>query len=153
MAYKHESTPDKDTGWGLIFRLNDLLSSVENLCVQGHYDEWNFKLDRIWINLAYKESCIVERNDNKIISIKLNPSDYEEKEFIDSQIVNDKREMRKAEIENPESYLRNGKYKKAKNSLYKSLQLKDIWIRKLMHKNNLYIKELKSNPAGAMWGK
>ena len=158
MVYHHESTPDKDTGWGLIFRLNDLLNAIENYCVAGKYDDWNFKLDRIWINLTYREGMKITRDEktNCILDMELEETDFEEKEFIDNKIAGIKKDLKTYERlleKNPDEKIYLVKYRKIKNQLYKTLIIKDIWIRKLMNKNKLYIKELKSNPAGAMWGK
>ena len=38
-----------------------------------------------------------------------------------------------------------------KRHLYKSLLIKEIWIRKFMNELGLYLKEIEYNPAGAMW--
>ena len=47
MKYKSNVTPQQDTGWGVIYRLNDLFREIETLAPSGEYDKWNFKLDRI----------------------------------------------------------------------------------------------------------
>lgn len=153
MNYKNEISPDKDTGWGLIYRLNDLLNEIENLVIQGKYDKWNFKLDRIWVNLCYRESTDILKEDGDIKEIKLKDTDIKEKEFLDRLIISARRWKNYYEKKlNNHPDLR-PKYNYWKNQIYSKLLLKDIWIRKLMHKNNLYIKEIKHNPAGAMWGK
>ena len=150
MAYQHSVSPAQDTGWGLIWRLNDLLKEIEVLAPKGDYDNWNYKLDRIWANLCYREKLEVKRDEaGFIIEICLCKSDYEEKEFLDLQINKYKKLMK----DNKKEDKITKEYKSAKNKLYKSLLLKDIWIRKQMNTNQLYIKELKSDPSGAMWGK
>jgi hypothetical protein len=147
-------TPSQDTGWGLIFRLNDLLRDVELLAVQGKYGDWNFKLDRIWANLCYREDVEIKRDkDGEIKEIKLKDLDIKEKNYLDEQISEAKLGMKQIRRENPENFASNKDYNKWKNELYRRLLLKDIWIRKLMRKNNLYMKEIKSNPAGAMFGR
>jgi len=147
-------TPSQDTGWGLIFRLNDLLRDVETLAVQGKYGDWNFKLDRIWANLCYREDVEITFNDLKeITEIKLKDLDIKEKNFLDEKISEAKLGMKAARKKYPENFTTDKDYNKWKNELYRILLMKDIWIRKLMRKNNLYMKEIKSNPAGAMFGR
>ena len=36
--------------------------------------------------------------------------------------------------------------------LYETLGYKDVWLRKFMQENGLYLKEIEFNPANAMWG-
>jgi len=152
MQYKNEISPQQDTGWGLIFRLNDLLNEIENLAPQGKYDDWNYKLDRMWVNLIYRNELKIKKDNNgNIIEMELSDADINEKKFIDNRIKKAKKEM--SHSKKDEDFKNKPGYKIAKQNLYASLLLKDIWIRKLMHKNNLYIKEIKHNPAGAMWGK
>jgi hypothetical protein len=94
--------------------------------------------------------------NNEIKEIKLNDKDIKEKTFLDSRIRKFKSDMNKAKKMSEkagEDFKKNPVYKINKDGLYNFLLLKDIWIRKLMHKHKLYIKEIKSNPAGAMWGK
>ena len=154
MAFKPQISPNQDTGWGLIFRLNDLLREVENFAVHGEYDEWNYKLDRIWANLTYRENLDIKEVNGKIVSIDLSEKDMRIKRFIDNQISKYKRGMNFAKKEAGENWKKDKDYKLNKNGLYKTTLLKDIWIRKLMHKiNNLYIKEIKHNPAGSMFGR
>lgn len=157
MKHFGEIAPDKDTGWGLIFRLNDLLNEVENLSIQGKYDDWNFRLDRIWTNLIYREKLTITRDENNnIVAMELDKSDFEEKTFIDNKLMKVKKDLKTYERlmeKNPGNNIYISKYKLYKNNLYDVLLLKNIWVIKLMHKQGLYIKELKSNPAGAMWGK
>ena len=152
MVFRPTSSPDKDTGWGLIFRLNDLLKEIETLSFNGEYDKWNYKLDRIWTNLCYKNDLDIKRDDEgKLKEIKLSKEDYEEKEFLDNQILKAKSLMKVARKNKPENYLKSKEYVDAKKQLYQSLLIKDIWMRKRMKEDNLYIKEIKHNPAGAMW--
>ncbi|HUS51113.1 MAG TPA: hypothetical protein VMZ91_13170 [Candidatus Paceibacterota bacterium] len=150
---QRDVVPSQDTGWGLIFRLNDLLRDIENLAVLGKYDEWNFKLDRIWANLSYREDVEVKKEKEEIIEIKLKDDDFKEKDFLDLKILEAKRKMREMRRINPESYKSNKDYIKWKNEIYQRLLIKDIWVRKLMRKLNLYMKEIKHSPAGAMFGR
>jgi len=148
-------TPQQDTGWGVIYRLNGLFAEVEELAPSGKYDEWNIKLDRIWSNLVYRNSLEWERDhDEKIIGVKLSDEDFLKKDFIDSQILKSKAELSKAKKEIlPGDTKVTINYVRAKRGLYKSLMLKEIWLRKYMHELGLYLKEIAHNPAGAMFGK
>jgi hypothetical protein len=147
-------TPSQDTGWGLIFRLNDLLRDVENLAPQGKYQDWNFKLDRIWANLCYREDVeVIFDKVGEIKEIKLKDLDIKEKNFLDSKISEAKQGMKEIKRKYPETFASDKDYNKWKNELYKRTLMKDLWIRKLMRKNNLYMKEIKHSPAGAMFGR
>jgi len=154
MKFKSNQTPSQDTGWGLIFRLNDLFREVEDFSPKGKYDEWNFKLDRIWANLSYRNDFnIVIGKNGKIAEIKLCEEDIQEKEYFDMLISNAKKDMKLAKKDSEGGMVSVKEYSIAKSKLYKALLIKDIWVRKLMHKNKLYIKEISSNPAGAMWNR
>lgn len=147
-------SPQQDTGWGVIYRLNNLFSEIELLAPTGKYDDWNIKLDRIWSNLLYRNSMEVKKDKNeKIISITLSDEDSKEKAFFDNKVSEAKRSMRIAKNLDKEENNVQREYTKAKNGLYDALVMKEIWLRKYMYKLGLYLKELKHNPAGAMWGK
>jgi hypothetical protein len=156
MAFKKTVSPDKDTGWGVIFRLNSLFSEVEDLAPTGKYDDWNIKLDRIWSNLLYRNPMEIKKDNNgKILSIDLRGDDVEEKTFLDNQILKAKGEMSVARKKVPEGddYTRDREWVKGKKKLYKALLIKEIWLRKFMNGLGLYLKEVEYNPAGAMWNK
>jgi len=149
-------TPQQDTGWGVIYRLNGLFAEVEELAPAGKYDEWNIKLDRIWSNLVYRNPLEWTTNkDKKIIGVRLSDEDFERKDFLDTQILKSKSEISTAKKKMlPEDEKKvTREYILAKRKLYKSLMLKEIWLRKYMYELGLYLKELEHNPAGAMWGK
>ncbi len=148
-------TPQQDTGWGVIYRLNGLFAEVEELAPSGKYDEWNIKLDRIWSNLVYRNPLEWEMKDGKIISVKLSDDDFARKDFLDNKILEAKSDISKAKKKMlPEDDKKITKdYIIAKKRLYKALMLKEIWLRKYMYELGLYLKEVEHNPAGAMWGK
>ena len=58
---KKYSSPDKDAGWGLIYRMNSLWSQVDPKATSGDYEGWNFVLDRIYCNLLYDKEMIIKR--------------------------------------------------------------------------------------------
>jgi len=156
MAYKSNVTPNQDTGWGVIYRLNDLFREVESLAPSGRYDEWNIKLDRIFSNLVYRNPLKIRRDDNKeIISIEFDEDAYNIKTFFDSQILKHKKRMSDAKKKFPVGTddKINKEWVIAKKELYKQILMKEIWLRKYMQELGLYLKEVEYNPAGAMWGK
>ncbi len=61
MAKKQYASPDKDAGWGLIYRLNNLWGQVDPKATKGDYDDWNFVLDRIYCNLLYANEMVIKR--------------------------------------------------------------------------------------------
>jgi hypothetical protein len=156
MAYKTSVTPQQDTGWGVIFRLNDLFREVESLAPSGKYDEWNIKLDRIFSNLVYRNPFkIVKDKNDKIVSIEFDEEAYDIKTFFDEQILKHKKEMNEAKkkIPSEKDEKTSREWIVAKKKLYKAIFIKEIWLRKYMQSNGLYLKEVEHNPAGAMWGK
>jgi len=156
MAYKSNVTPQQDTGWGVIYRLNDLFREVEVLSPSGKYDEWNFKLDRIWSNLMYRNPLDIKFDDKKnVISVKFDEDAYTVKLYFDNEILKSKKEMNDARRKIPEGKdsLKCKNYVIGKRKLYKTILLKEIWLRKYMQELGLYLKEVEHNPAGAMWGK
>lgn len=148
MVKRSHIKPQQDAGWGLIFRLNDLWRQIESYAPKGEYDKWNFKLDRIWCNLLYREHIEVEKGeDEKIINIKLSIDDKEEKEFLDDEITAARHEMNKMKKQED-----NNKFLKAKRKYYNSLMLKDVWLRKFMMGLGLYLKEIEYDPSKAIYG-
>ena len=55
------ASPDKDAGWGLIYRLNNLWAQVDPKATGGDFEGWNFVLDRIYCNLLYEDNMIITR--------------------------------------------------------------------------------------------
>lgn len=157
MAYKSNTTPNQDTGWGVIFRLNDLFREIEYLATSGKYDEWNYKLDRIFSNLCYRNPFDIKRDSSgNILSIEFDEEAYKIKIFLDNQILKHKKEMTTAKNKMPlgqEDKRINIDFIQAKKKLYKAVFMKEIWLRKYMMELGLYLKEVEHNPAGAMWGK
>jgi len=155
MAYKKKksTTPQQNAGWGLIFRLNDLWKEVEGHAPKGDYDLWNFKLDRIWCNLLYRNEVEIVRDTKtkKILQIKLCEADFEQKEFLDNQISQYKLDMKKL-IDAEGKITDKLKYNRAKRSHYNSLMLKDVWLRKFMSELDLYLQEIEFDPSKAIYG-
>ena len=149
-------TPQQDTGWGVIYRLNDLFREVEVLAPSGKYDDWNFKLDRIFNNLCYREHLEIKKDtEENIISISFKEEAFMIKSFLDKKIMKAKSEMSDAKnkVPNGQEFVNKKTYLQAKNKLYKTIFLKEVWLRKYMQQLGLYLKEVEHNPAGAMFGK
>lgn len=156
MGSKHTITPQQDTGWGVIYRLNDLFREVEVLAPSGKYDDWNYKLDRIFSNLCYRTPLDIKKDNNgEISSIEFDEEAYKIKMFFDGQILKYKKQMNdaKSKILGEQENKVNREWVIAKKKLYKQILMKEIWLRKYMFELNLYLKEVESNPAGSMWGK
>jgi len=151
-----EITTDKDTGWGVIYRLNALFNQVEELAPTGKYDEWNFKLDRIWSNLMYREDLdIITDKEENIKSINFDEEAHKIKVFFDKEIADVKRKMRlikKKYSDQPDKGEKHKDYILEKNKLYSIILKKEIWLRKWMRELQLYLKEIVRDPSGAMFG-
>lgn len=154
-----EITPKYDSTLGLIFRLNNLWAKVDIPAEGGDYEAWNNVLDRLYNNLAYRgKTKVTKDTKGNIIGMKIEDDDDEEYQFL-SKKVNIYRQRYKVAVGYKvfTSPL-NGRTKKVPNKkialseLYKSLNLKDIWLRKFMNKLNLYIKETTKTPGSVMWG-
>lgn len=146
----NEITPKHDSTLGLIFRLNALWADVDVPAKKGEYLAWNNILDRIYCNLLYRNDLEIEKDEGgKILSIKLSENDAKEYRFLSSEIA--KCQKLHLIVKGKTS---NGfdKKKIVRSRWYKSLMLKDIWLRKYMNSLNLYIKETKSTPGSAMFG-
>lgn len=140
-----EITPKYDSTLGLIFRLNNLWAKVDIPAEDGEYDAWNNVLDRIYNNLAYRGATKVEKDeDGEIISMKVEDNDHKEYLFLSKQVNLCKQRFLKAKIRKDRKIVR--------SVWYKSLNTKDIWLRRFMQKLNLYIKETTKTPGSAMWG-
>jgi len=147
--------PTLDAGLGLIFRLNYLWNKSDRHALAGEMDQWNFTLDRIFSNLSYRgEMEIVykdprERDENKkeIIDIKLNAHDKKVHEKF-------KEMLREIKIKRAIALKRKDKrtWNETREDEYDLMMKKDIWLRKMMQIQKLYIKESEFDASKAMWG-
>ena len=161
MAYKNSSgggsdfNPTLDAGLGLIFRLNYLWNKSDRHALAGEMDQWNFTLDRIFSNLSYRgEMDIVyddpkERDPNKkkIIDIKLNRHDKQIHEKFQEMLKDIK--IRRAIVLKRKD---RAAWNKTREDEYDLMMKKDIWLRKMMQIQKLYIKESEFDASKAMWG-
>ena len=149
MVIGQEITPERNATLGLIFRLKALWVEADIHAKNGDYDSWNNILDRLYCNLTYRENIIVVKDkDGKIIRMCLSDKDEQEYKFLTSRISGYKLKYLRA----------TGMYRKGisnkrymKSLWFKSVKLKDVWLRKVMNKLNLYIKETKRQPGHAVF--
>lgn len=147
-----QATPERDATLGLIFRLNNLWAQVDVPASNGDYTKWNSILDRIYCNLLYKEDMVIVKDEKtgEIQKIELSSNDSEEYTFLSKRIFLWKTRYSSAGGKKN----RKGVPLKtiAWNNWYHSVQLKDIWLRKLMMKLGLYLKEVEHSPGTALFG-
>lgn len=157
MAYKRfmpSMSPDKDAGWGLIFRLNSLWAKVDIPAEAGDYDTWNTLLDRVFCNLLYRNPLEIQRDPldpagKRIVDIKLKEDAYEIYVFISKKIFKAKIDYNKAIKDIHTSQTQRIILK---SRWYQSVILKDIWLRKYMQELGLYLKEVERSPGTALFG-
>jgi hypothetical protein len=152
MAYRRSMSNmdgDQTTGWGLIYRLNNLFSKIEWAVEAGDMRKWNTLLDRIFCNLAFEEQMDVKRDDkDNIISVEMSEKDKAIFNYLTKEVKNAFDEMSLAR--------RQGDIKKARianSNIYRALIKKDVFLRKYMHSElKMYLKKIDSNPGRAIYG-
>jgi len=149
MAWNQESktsTPERDASLGLIFRLNDLWAQADRVAIAAEYGKWGTVLDRIYCNLLYSEDPIIimDEQTNKIKNVKLGDKDTKVYQFLSRKIFFWKVKEKKAKTSLTKTI--------AMNHMYQAMQLKDIWLRKLMKRLGLYLKEVEHRPGTAFFG-
>lgn len=136
-----EKSPVLDTSLGLIFRLNGLWADVDRHAKNGQYQDWNITLDRIWANLDFDTKFDVKKDENgSVISVSLDSEDDKIYRYLSRQI-----------------WLAQENFKKRKIRLnvsrwYQAIYKKDRWLRKLMMKLKLYLKQTTHDSTTAMFG-
>jgi len=147
--------PKQDTGWGLIFRLNDLLNKVERDADNGDFLKWDLHLNRIYSNIIFKNPMEIAKDKNgKIVDIVLGREDVEEFSLFNTKIENKKSEIIKQKIittDNP-SLEENKKINKLNNELWAIIYMKEIWLRKKMTDLHLYLRQVEHDPGKAIYG-
>jgi len=139
------SSPSLDTSLGLIFRLNNLWQKTDAPAASGDFDRWNFILDRIFCNLLFKNGLDVTTKNGKVIKVNLCEEDQQVYEYLNQKVLEAKQKMKNAKTKLD--------FSSAKGELYKALMMKDVGLRKFMNDPlKLYLKQIDSNPARAMWG-
>lgn len=143
-----EYTPEVDTSFGLIYRLNYLWGRVDREALNGRLDQWELTLDRIFANLLYRKAVVLDIDGEKI-TIKFTDESLKAQEQLKKCITDSKSKRFQA--------LREGQgadFSKAQISHYQAIMNYDIWLRKFMHNElKLYMKETESTPGRSLFGK
>lgn len=143
--------PKQDTGWGLIFRLNDILSKIERDTESGDLNKWDLHLNRIYANIIYKNPMEVVKDKNGNDSIIFSKEDIDEVSIINSQIESKKKEISLI-AKFSDSLEDQQKLSSLKNEFYNLLFKKDILMRKKMFRLNLYLQQVEHDPSRAIYG-
>jgi len=137
--------PTIDASLGLVYRLNSLWNRADYAALEGKYDNWNNILDALYRNLLYREEVIIEENSKgELTSVQLKKKDTKIYRFLSLRIAQAKNEFGTAK--NSITKFR------SRSKWYHATQLKDIWLRKLMQKLKLYLKENERRPGSSVFG-
>lgn len=142
-----------DAGMGLIYRLNTLFNKAEDAGMTGDFERWNYILDRIYINLTYKDAMEIEYeydNDGNKIGVK-NVKQPNEEVLVYDYFTHALKLVR-SNMFNAIKKKDKSALNKAKEDHYALLKKKDIWLRKVMMERGLYLKESEFDPTKALWG-
>jgi len=144
------SQPNIDASLGLIVRLNLLWYKVDLNAEQANYDSWNILLDRIYCNLCYRDEMVVTEDPvtKEITDIKLPSADEKEYKFITSKIF--KAKIAYYQTPNTPKFAKQKRINMSR--WYRALMFKDIYLRKLMMKLKLYLKEIEHTPGSSLFG-
>ncbi len=145
---EHENIPDRDASLGLIFRLNNLWSSVDMVSVAGSYLKWNNLLDAIYRNLFFDGKIVtdVDEETGRITKIDFNESDIDLRSYRHFSL-----QISKARKSFSHARSRRDKVR-ARSVWYHAIQKKDIWLRNYMQKLKLYLKQTEKRPGTAVYG-
>jgi hypothetical protein len=151
MVYnRFNNPPAKDTGWGLIFRLNGLMNKIESDIDQGDIEKWNLHIDRIYANIIFKNPAeIIYDDKRKILDIKFSDEDVHVFKMFAERIKRIKHNIRIEKFKNEAS---NSNISRLNEILYGLIFKKDIWLRKKMFDLKLYLKEAEHDPRKAIYG-
>lgn len=142
----NDLTPSLDAGLGLIYRLNILWTKTDYAVLKANYQEWDVLLDRIYSNLLYRNDMDIVKDEitGEIKSVELSFNDKKVYIFLSKKISNAKASF----LLEPNLQ----KKSQARSNWYHALQKKEIWLRKLMYKHNLYLKEQRKSPGSSLFG-
>jgi hypothetical protein len=144
--FKPSLSPDKDAGWGLIYRLNNLWARVDTPAENGDYDAWNNVLDRIYCNLLYRNKIDIIKNEQngEIIEVKINEEPHKIFTYLTKNIFQAKSNYLRTANARDKAIMRSRWYHK--------VLLKDVWLRKYMQELGLYLKEVANDPGSVLFG-
>jgi len=138
--------PTIDASLGLVYRLNSLWNRADYAALEAKYDAWNNILDALYRNLLYREEVLVEENSKgEIVAINLMKKDTKIYKFLSMKIAKAKNSFIRPKNLSAKM--------KARSQWYHAVQMKDIWLRKLMQSLKLYLKENERRPGSVMFGK
>jgi hypothetical protein len=142
----------QDTGWGLIFRLNLLMGKIERDCETGDLLKWNLHIDRIFANILYRNAEEIVKDDKgRVIDVRFSADDIEVFTRFARKIEDIKSNMIKIKfLDSDEEKIT--QQHKLRIDLYNLVFKKDIWIRKKMYEQKLYLRESESDPRKAIYG-
>lgn len=149
-SYGSNFTPQVDSSYGLIYRLNDLWVGADRKALAGDLEGWNHVLNVLYRNLLYRNPMEVEYiNDDKeeIKTIKVGEEDSKIYKKFKNMIRDCRKQMRIA-VRQKDRLL----FEQSKEKYAETLAMKDIWLRKFMQERGLYLKEVEFDPSRAMWG-
>jgi len=153
MAYRSPYfQPKQDTGWGLIYRLNLLLGKIEQDIEQGDLERWNLHIDRVYVNIVFKnEEKITKDKNGKITGVDFSKEDVMVFSRFNEMLEENKRKLMDLKnIEDDEERIK--EKRKLLQDKYNTILKKDIWMRKKMFKLNLYLREVEHDPRKAIYG-
>ena len=158
MAYNNKKnirSPTIDAGYGLIFRLNWLWAQADMLSLKGELDHYNFVLDRVWVNLGWRDEMeyVYAAGENpRHENAKITDVDFNTKEAKVFIIFKSKIKRVKAKIHAALKSRNRAAYVFGREEYYNILMMKDVWLRKVMNEKGLYLKESEFDPSRAMFG-
>lgn len=143
----NDYTPEVDTSYGLIYRLNYLWAKADGEALSGNLKQWELTLDTIFRNLSYREEVTILKIGKKI-NVKFTDDAFAIQEKLKLNIMFAKLEKFKA-IKASNKL----KFSTSKLNHYHAVVNYDIWIRKFMHNElKLYMKEIESTPGSSLFG-
>lgn len=158
MAYRSYGmfAPKQDTGWGLIYRLNLKMGQIETVIERGDLDMWNLYMDRIFVNILYKdpEEVVQDEKTGAIIDVNFSKIDTKVFEMFNLKISKVKQKVAQIHesTEEWEDLEKKHKLMQLRKEYYNILFKKDVWLRKKMFQMHLYMREAESDPRKAIYG-
>lgn len=141
-----------DTGMGLVYRLNQLMRDIENYVIRGDSLKWSFCIDRIFVNICYKDPLDILKDDKgNVINFKVKKTDIQIFTIFQNKVEAVKREMTEINSSNLDDEDKKAELFKLRNKLYGIILQKDLWIRKLLYELKLYLKSEESEPQKAIY--
>ena len=136
-------SPSHDSSLGLIYRLNNHWQEVDIAAIDGDYDRWNNILEVIHRNLIYRNPMEISE-DGK--TIKLSANDKQGWKILCKNVLISKRNQLNNKKIKPQAG------RKCQDRRYYWLDLKDVFMRKLMFSQKLYLKETARTPGQSTFG-